>query len=448
MMAENLLYAAVYLAEALIVRLYFSYIYTPTRSRHYTFVSFALGYVFLFLAFQLGVILVNCILYVIVNTVLLALNYACERRSALLHAAFLTLVMGASELLANLAVMAFTGDFASYTYSFAVLIPLAVFSKLLYFFITVIAARLFKPHKDSSGEPNQIALLCVMPLISVLISVSFIYIAAGAQLTSLTKSLIFVSLFALMIANILVFVVYNRLQKLDKEYAAFQISQLRDQANTAYYEMLQRQYDDQRILIHDVKKHFNVIALLAGEGDSRKIREYLSQLEALPEFQHRARLCDEPILNMVLLHYAEQCAEKNIRFSCDVRSGAVSFMDATSITALFGNLLSNAVEAAERSEERMIELSVIKSAEQNMVLVSMVNSCDIAPIKDASGNFQTTKDREGGHGYGTRSINRVVLKYDGLFDMRYDKTAREFHSVFRFSLPRPVSVTAAQSEGQ
>lgn len=448
MMAERFLLAAVYLAEALIAWLYFSYIYAQTRSRLYTFVSFAIGYALLFLAFHFNTVLVNSALFIIVNAVLLNLNYVCERRSALLHAAFLTAVSGISELLVNLVIAEFTNDYTAYTHNLAALMSLAVFSKLLYFFITVIAARLFRPHKNLSREPSQIVLLCVMPVVSVIITASFIYICSTSQVARLTEIMVSGSVVALLMVNILVFVVYNRLQKLDKEYAAFQISQLRDQANTAYYEMLQRQYDDQRILIHDVKKHFNVIALLAGEGDSRKIREYLSQLEALPEFQHRARLCDEPILNMVLLHYAEQCAEKNIRFSCDVRSGAVSFMDATSITALFGNLLSNAVEAAERSEERMIELSVIKSVEQNMVLVSMVNSCDIAPIKDASGNFQTTKDREGGHGYGTRSINRVVLKYDGLFDMRYDKTAREFHSVFRFSLPRPVSVTAAQSEGQ
>lgn len=448
MMAERFLLAAVYLAEALIAWLYFSYIYAQTRSRLYTFVSFAIGYALLFLAFHFNTVLVNSALFIIVNAVLLNLNYVCERRSALLHAAFLTAVSGISELLVNLVIAEFTNDYTAYTHNLAPLMSLAVFSKLLYFFITVIAARLFRPHKNLSREPSQIVLLCVMPVVSVIITASFIYICSTSQVARLTEIMVSGSVVALLMVNILVFVVYNRLQKLDEEHAAFQISQLRDQANTAYYEMLQRQYDDQRILIHDVKKHFNVIALLAGEGDSRKIREYLSQLEALPEFQHRARLCDEPILNMVLLHYAEQCAEKNIRFSCDVRSGAVSFMDATSITALFGNLLSNAVEAAERSEERMIELSVIKSVEQNMVLVSMVNSCDIAPIKDASGNFQTTKDREGGHGYGTRSINRVVLKYDGLFDMRYDKTAREFHSVFRFSLPRPVNVTAAQSEGQ
>lgn len=440
------MYAAIFLAEALTGWLYFSYIYAQTRSRLYAFVSFALGYGLLFLVSQLESVMINCAIFIIVNSLLLYLNYACALRSALLHAAFLTLAMSASELLVNFVVMAFTGDFAAYTYSFAVLIPLAVFSKLLYFFITVIAARLFKPHKDSSGEPSQIALLCVMPLVSILISVSFIYIAAGAQLTGLAEILMSVSLFALLVVNILVLFIYNRLQKRDEEYAALQISQLRDQANAEYYEMLQQQFDDQRILIHDVKKHFNVIALLAEDGDCREIQKYLSQLETQPAFQRRARLCDEPILNMILLHYSDYCAKNNIHFSCDVRAGAVSFMDATSITALFGNLLSNAVEAAERSEERMIDLLVIKNIEQNMVLVSMVNSCDIAPVKDATGNFQTTKDRAGGHGYGTRSINRVVAKYDGMFDMHYEKAEREFHSIFRFPLLRPANAATARDK--
>lgn len=446
MIAERLLYAAIFLAEALTAWLYFSYIYTQTKSRLYTFVSFALGYALLFLASQFDSVLLNCTLFIIVNAVILALNYICGRRSALLHAAFLTLVMGASELLVNFVVMAFTGDFAAYTYSFAALIPLAVFSKLLYFFITLVAARLFKPHKDSSGEPGQIALLCVMPLVSILISVSFIYIVAGAQLTGLTKILMSVSLFALLMVNILVLFIYNRLQKLDEEYAAFQISQLRDQADAEYYEMLQRQYDEQQILVHDVKEHFNVLAQLAEKGDARKIREYISELETMPAFQRKARLCDDPILNMILLHYSDYCAENHISFSCDVRAGSVSFMDATSITALFGNLLSNAVEAAERSEERMVELSVIRNRELDNVLISMVNSCDIAPIKDANGNFQTIKDRETGHGYGTKSIARVVLKYDGNSDLRYEKADREFHSVIYFPWPQPSIITATAME--
>lgn len=82
----------------------------------------------------------------------------------------------------------------------------------------------------------------------------------------------------------------------------------------------------------------------------------------------------------------------------------------------------------------MIELSVIKNMEQNNVLVSLINSCATAPVKDSSGNLTTRKDRSKGHGYGTKSISRVVTKFGGRLEMQYDETAHEFHSIIRFPI--------------
>ena len=432
MIAEKLLYAAIFVAEAITAWLYFHYIYTQTKSALFTLISFVIGYTILFFASNFDNTLINVILFLVVNTVLLQLNYSCKRRSALLHATFLTLVMSISEILVNLFITYVTNDYIAYTYNFSAFLPLFVFSKLLYFLITIVASRLFKPHKGHYNEPSQIVLLCVMPVASVIVIVTFIYISSTGQLTELTEILITVSTMALLPVNIVVLFIYNRIQKLDEERAAFQIAQLRDRADTEYYKMLQQQYDDQRILVHDIKKHFNVIDLMAEDGDTGKIREYISQLEKLPEFQRGARLCDDPILNMILLRNADYCSANNIRFFCDVRAGSVSFMDVTSITALFGNLLSNAIEAAEKSKGKMVELSVMKSLQQNSVLISLVNSCDVTPIKDANGNFETIKDKNKGHGYGTKSIARVVQKYNGKSDMRYDENAKEFHSIICF----------------
>lgn len=432
MIAEKLLYAAIFAAEAITAWLYFGYIYKQEKSNLYTFISFALGYTLLFLAAQLSIVVLNASLFFVVNTAILYLNYSCEIKSSVLHAAFLTLTVSISEILVNLLITVIVKDYNAYTYSIPVLFRFAVFSKLLYFFITVIAARLFKPHKGHYNEPSQIVLLCVMPVVSVIIIVTFIYVGSTGQLTDLTEILVTVSSMALLVVNIVVLFIYNRVQKLDEEHAALQIAQLRDQADTEYYTMLQQQYDGQRILIHDIKKHFNVIDLMAEDGDSGKIREYISELEVSPEFQRRARLCDNPILNMILLRNADFCSANRISFFCDVRAGSVSFMDATSITALFGNLLSNAVEAAGNSAAKMVELSVIKNMEQNNVLVSVVNSCDHAPLKDSSGELISSKDSSERHGYGTKSIARVVTKYGGRKEFRYDEDSREFHFIILF----------------
>lgn len=434
MIAERVLYAAIFLAEAITARLYFNYIYAQTKDRVYIFCSFAIGYTLLFIVSQFEAVLINSALFMMVNAAILFLNYSCGRKSALLHAAFLTFAMGISEVLVNLLITVFTNDYTAYTYNFAALMPLFVFSKLLYFFITVLAARLFKPHKSVSKEPSQIIRLCAMPLVSTVIVITFVYTGITGQLTSLTEILVSISVIALLMVNIVVLSIYNQIQKIDEEYAALQIGQLKDQTDAEYYEMLQQQYDNQRILIHDIKRHFSVIDIMAEDGENEKIREYISELEELPEFKRKIRLCDDPILNMILLRYSEYCAANGISFSCDVRAECVSFMDATSITALFGNLMSNAVEAAELSEGKIVELSVTKNAQLDSILISVVNSCDNVPIKDTNGNFKTSKSKDRGHGYGTKSIARVILKYGGKYDMRYDDSVREFHSVICFPL--------------
>lgn len=434
MIAERIIYIAIFITEALSTWLYFDYIYARKKGRAYLFASFTLGYSLLYIISLFDSIIFNAASFFIINAAVLKMNYSCRLRSSILHSAFLSVMMGTSELIINLFITYITSDYSAFIYSISAFVPLIVFSKVLYFLITVVAARLFKPHKESGNEPTQILLLCAMPTVSSIILITYVYIGLEGQLSEMTEVMVQISAVLLLLVNLVVLFVYNRIQAIDREYAALQMSQMRDQADASYYKMLQAQYDAQRILIHDIKKHCGVIDLMAANGESGRIREYIAELETLPEFKGKARLCDEPILNMILLRYMEYSAANEISFSSDVRADSVSFMDAASITALFGNLLSNAVEAAESSRRKMVDISVIKNYQQKNVLVSVINSCDLPPIKDANGNFKTRKDDAASHGYGTKSIARIVNKYNGISSTYYDAEAKEFHSLIRFPI--------------
>ena len=241
MIAEKVFYAALFMAEAITAWLYFNYIYTQTAKNIRVFASYALGYALLFGLAQLDSVILNVGSFFVINAILLAINYSCEVKSAILHAAFLTLLMSIAEILITVIV----DDYTAYTYSMSAFVSLVGFSKLLYFLLTILAARLFKPHKNWNEEPSQIVLLCFMPLVSVVIIVTFIYIGITGQLTSLTEVLVSVSVVALLLVNIIVLFIYNRIQSMDRENAALQMSRLRDQADAEYYGMLQQQYDGQ-----------------------------------------------------------------------------------------------------------------------------------------------------------------------------------------------------------
>ena len=193
-----------------------------------------------------------------------------------------------------------------------------------------------------------------------------------------------------------------------------------------------KQSENQRILIHDIKSHLTAIRGLASDFNAPAISEYITKLvdDVLPDRQ--VKLCSEPVLNFMLLQFREKCDKEKISFRCDIRDNCFSFMDEPSIATFYGNLLTNAFEAAVRSEERIIELSVKKSEEQQVVIVSVVNSCDVPPTRNIEGFFQTSKHDIGVHGVGLKSIQRIVDKYHGVATARFDSEGKKFYHIVQF----------------
>ena len=180
------------------------------------------------------------------------------------------------------------------------------------------------------------------------------------------------------------------------------------------------------MLIHDIRKHLDTIRDLAGEPEA--VSRYVEELEKSPALQNKVRVCGNHILDVVLCRYKEVCEGKGIGFAADVRDQSIDFLMQSEITSLFGNLLENAVEAAEGSAEPDMELLVDKRP-GGSVLISLVNTCRTPPESDGMGGFATWKADKERHGAGLKSIRGTVKKYGGTLQQRYDANTKLFHTV-------------------
>ena len=430
----SLVYIVLFAAEAVIAWMYSSNIYSSKKNDKFVLASFFVGYTILYCAAHLWTVAINVVLFCIINCLLIKLCLKCNIKAAVFHALVLTIIMSAAESVVNLLITSITGDYNSYTYNFSAFIILIVFSKLLYFFIAIISSKLFVSHLERRDDSSNVLLLCVVPLVSMVILTTFALIGIHGQLTKITELLMSTSALALLLANIGIIYIYNRIQMLNRENTVLELSVMRDRANTAYYELLQQQYDDQRILIHNIKNHLNVIAISAEEENISGIINYVSEVQNVPELNLRTRLCQNPILNIILLDYMEECVAKGIRFDVDIRAGQFEFMDESCITALFGNLLSNAVESAQESNEKYVNVSLSFKQDQRYIFISVVNSCNTPPVTDGNGRLKSNKKNAYMHGYGTKSIERVVEKYGGTSKLYYDSVNKEFHADILFPL--------------
>lgn len=92
-------------------------------------------------------------------------------------------------------------------------------------------------------------------------------------------------------------------------------------------------------------------------------------------------------------------------------------------------LLDNAVEAAENIPESFIELTVQKKENSNFIVIIVINSCQSAPLYNQNGFPISRKANKERHGFGIKSINKVVQQYQGNLEMYYDITSGTFHTL-------------------
>lgn len=241
-------------------------------------------------------------------------------------------------------------------------------------------------------------------------------------------SVVMAGLMILVFDNALIFVGYLYSQQLNRRDLSNRLMREKQKTEVRYYRGLEEQYNRQRVLIHDMRKHLATIRDLAETSSDRAVSQYVEELERSPALQNRVRICGNQILDVILSRYGEICQKKSISFTADVRDGSVDFLEPIELTALFGNLLENAVEAAQDAEGAFIECAA-GTRPGSALVVSVVNACASPPKSDGQGGFASLKTDRECHGLGMKSIREIVKKYGGTLQQYYDEGTGQFHTV-------------------
>ncbi len=198
---------------------------------------------------------------------------------------------------------------------------------------------------------------------------------------------------------------------------------------TKYYKLLLKQDENQKILIHDIKKHLHSIALLNQEQESQKISQYIEELLNSSSLKDSVRFCDNEFLNAILAQYHQACIEQNTQFQVDIRNGCLSDISSGDLTALFCNLLDNAISSTKNIRNSFIELSVRQKENLSVVVIVLINSCRCSPDYDKDGLPISSKVQKGMHGYGMKSIQKVVKSHRGNIQTYYQIETATFHTI-------------------
>lgn len=417
-----------FFTEAVILWQYTSNLFTSSYGSKIRLALLSALYTILFLLSLLKQTGLNVVSFFVFNTVFLYVLFKLKLLLALFHSAIVTAIMGISEIAVLEIISRFFPHFLLETD--AGLVFYTVFSKIFFFAVIYLLIHLFKGKKLNQEQyGHSEILLMLIPVSSIFIIFTLLSIGETSAFAPPIDFLVTICAVFLLMVNLLVFGINQYNQKKSQEYADLQLLLQKESDSVEYYEMMLAQNENQSILIHDIKKHLQSIKLLNEKHDSDKINAYIQQLMESSDLRETTNICDNEMLNAILCRYQRQCNDKHIHFHTDIRSGTVQYIYQHDLTSLFCNLLENAMESAENIPDSFIELTVQKKENSPFVIIILINSCQNTPVYNQEGVPVSHKSDNGRHGFGIKSIKKVVKQYHGNLQMYYDNDSGTFHTI-------------------
>ena len=180
----------------------------------------------------------------------------------------------------------------------------------------------------------------------------------------------------------------------------------------SYYQGLRREERQVRTLRHDLRNHLTVVQGLLEQGETVRAAGYLGEIAASPAMSGRRNLCENETANIVLAAKLEAMDQAGLTADFAVslpRDLSIADLD---LCALLGNALDNAMEAAERAEDRTVILRC--RAEKGLFMLRMENAYagELAP------ELATTKTDKASHGFGLAGMREIAERLGGSLETR------------------------------
>ena len=428
-MDEMICYFFSFLIEGIVFWNYVSILFVPKYSTKIRFVYLSLGFFILFLFSLHNIFLLNCILYITVCFLYLTLFYQTKWYYALFHSTLFEVLTAVCELPAYSILSTFLTSANLRAADFHLKLLFAVISKTLFFAVmSALLLWLKKRQKPFLQYDKSVFFTILIPFIAQIIVLILFAVCDSPSMTATQNRLITINAFFLLIVNLLIFGLNQYNQKKHLEFTEMQIQLQKEHDSAEYYKMLIAQNENQRILIHDMKKHLQSIALLNEDNQNEKIRAYINQLMQSSDLLEFSKICDHKLLNNILCRYKKVCNDLHIAFHADIRSNTTTFLSDSDVTSLFCNMLDNAVEASNHIKDSYIEITAAQRKHTPFVIITIINSCAGNPFSP-NGELVSSKQNPQAHGFGIKSMEKIIHNYNGNIQMYYDEETSTFHTI-------------------
>lgn len=164
---------------------------------------------------------------------------------------------------------------------------------------------------------------------------------------------------------------------------------------------------------HDLKHHIRAMRKASQE----EIDKYLDEMEENVQIYEAIVKTGNDVFDTILTEKSLYCKNRGIQVTCVADGSQMEFINTVDLYALLGNAMDNAIEAVEKFQEvekRQIDVMIYR--QENFLVMNVINPIPERLVYDEELPITTKSDRKV-HGFGLRSMQYIVKKYDGFLNI-------------------------------
>ena len=417
-MSQTIFYLATYFVYVLNTFIVFWYGHRLFKYRKETktafFVCLIVNTILWFLMISFRSFPVNVISSVILFTLMFLVVYECDWKLSIFNSILLCAIMDICEYIVMFIVSAFFDIALNAADKDLILFVEETFaSKFIYFTFLAILSSFSKKRNVKDSWMSSI-LLTILPATTFVISLILRFQHVKYVTDAKTDILLIACEILMFVAIIVVFFVHERTITYQQKIHEIELSEQKQTINLEYLNILEKKDEETRIFIHDIKNNLVNISNITNDV---RVKEYIKTIyDKTSEITINGKTKNK-LLDVIINKYNLICKSKNITFRFLATNENLSFLNDYDLSAIFDNLLSNAVERATVENDSYINLHLECDEKFHKILIK--NSCTQKP-KVKNNTLLTTKSNKNIHGYGIKSIVKSLKKYNGEMEWFYN----------------------------
>lgn len=189
-----------------------------------------------------------------------------------------------------------------------------------------------------------------------------------------------------------------------------------------YYQKLEEKYNQSRGIIHDMKRHLQVLE--SKELPKENVEHYIGDMKELLQSYSHEIYSSHPIINVILHEKIDEARNNGIEVTCQIAPIDFSFMKEIDVTVIFANLLDNAIDACEETLGNKY-IHICMDQIHDFIVIAISNSTK--ETKDIE------KSSKPGHaGLGLKNVAQSLDHYGGNMQV----TSEEHEFTIHLYIPR------------